>query len=248
MATAAGILSRLNAARVVTCSSVAAQNHLKIGFPDRIRVIPNGFMLPEKAADSADAENLARMLGIADNFPLIGVIGRFTPEKDHQNLVKAAAIVCREFPAVRFVLCGTGTEAENAELSAMIAAAGVSANFVRLGQRSDLPLIMRGLSVMVSASRAEAFPNVIGEAMAVGVPVVATTAGDSAMIVGDCGLLVPVGDAQKLAAAISEMLCYGAERRQVLGLKARQRIATLFSIDRVVKQYEKLYLEVANEQ
>jgi len=100
----------------------------------------------------------------------------------------------------------------------------------------------------VSASQAEAFPNVIGEAMAAGVPVVATAAGDSALLVGDCGLLVPIGDSQKLAAAISEMLHYDSERRQMLGLKARRRIATLFSLGGVVKQYEKLYLEVANEQ
>lgn len=247
MAGAAAFASRFNAVRVVTCSAAAVQNHVKVGFPECINVIPNGFMLPEKVAGRADAENLARMLGIAGNFPLIGVIGRFTPEKDHQTLVKAAAIVGREFPNVRFVLCGTGTEAENAELSAMIEAAGVSAGFIRLGQRSDLPVIMRGLSFVVSASRAEAFPNVIGEAMAAGVPVVATAAGDSALIVGDCGLLVPVGDVQKLAAAISEMLRYDSEHLQALGLKARRRIATLFGIDGVVKQYEKLYLEVANE-
>jgi len=247
MAGAAAFASRFNAVRVVTCSAAAVQNHVKVGFPECINVIPNGFILPEKAVDSTDAENLARMLGIAGNFPLIGVIGRFTPEKDHQTLVKAAAIVGREFPNVRFVLCGAGTEAENAELSTMIEAAGVGACFIRLGQRSDLPVIIRGLSFVVSASRAEAFPNVIGEAMAAGVPVVATAAGDSALIVGDCGLLVPVGDVQKLAAAISEMLRYDSEQLQALGLNARRRIATLFGIDGVVKQYEKLYLEVANE-
>ena len=247
MAGAAAFASRFNAVRVVACSATTVQNHVKVGFPECIHVIPNGFMLPEKPASRTDAENLARMLGIAGNFPLIGVIGRFTPEKDHQTLVKAAAIVGREFPNARFVLCGAGTEAENAELSAMIEAAGVGAGFIRLGQRSDLPVIMRGLSFVVSASRAEAFPNVIGEAMAAGVPVVATAAGDSALLVGDCGLLVPVGDVQKLAAAISEMLHYNAEQLQTLGLKARRRIATLFGIDGVVKQYEKLYLELANE-
>ena len=247
MATMAGLSSRFNAARVVACSATAAQYHGRLWRDDQISIIPNGFVLPEAIADRSGAENLARMLGIAGNFPLIGVVGRFAPEKDHQTLVKAAAIVGREFPAVRFVLCGAGTEAENTELSAIIAAAGVDASFIRLGQRSDLPIIMRGLRFLVSASRAEAFPNGIGEAMAAGVPVVATTAGDSPLIVGDCGLLVPVGDPQKLAAAIIEMLQYDSARLQMLGLKARRRIATLFSIDGVVKQYEKLYLEVANE-
>ena len=247
LATMAGLSSRFNAARVVACSATAAQYHGRLWRDDQISIIPNGFVLPEAIADRSGAENLARMLGIAGNFPLIGVVGRFAPEKDHQTLVKAAAIVGREFPAVRFVLCGAGTEAENTELSAIIAAAGVDASFIRLGQRSDLPIIMRGLRFLVSASRAEAFPNGIGEAMAAGVPVVATTAGDSPLIVGDCGLLVPVGDPQKLAAAIIEMLQYDSARLQMLGLKARRRIATLFSIDGVVKQYEKLYLEVANE-
>jgi len=247
LATMAGLSSRFNAARVVACSATAAQYHGRLWRDDQISIIPNGFVLPEAIADRSGAENLARMLGIAGNFPLIGVVGRFAPEKDHQTLVKAAAIVGREFPAARFVLCGAGTEAENTELSAIIAAAGVDASFIRLGQRSDLPIIMRGLRFLVSASRAEAFPNGIGEAMAAGVPVVATTAGDSPLIVGDCGLLVPVGDPQKLAAAIIEMLQYDSARLQMLGLKARRRIATLFSIDGVVKQYEKLYLEVANE-
>jgi glycosyltransferase involved in cell wall biosynthesis len=247
MAVMAGLSSRFNAVRVIACSATAAQSHGKLWIGDKIRIIPNGFVLPEASADRSGADILARMLGVAGNFPLIGVIGRFAPEKDHQTLVKAAAVVCREFPAARFVLCGAGTEAENTELSAIIAAAGVDASFIRLGQRSDLPIIMRGLRFLVSASRAEAFPNGIGEAMAAGVPVVATTAGDSPLIIGDCGLLVPVGDPQKLAAAIIEMLQYDSARLQMLGLKARRRIATLFSIDGVVKQYEKLYLEVANE-
>jgi glycosyltransferase involved in cell wall biosynthesis len=96
-----------------------------------------------------------------------------------------------------------------------------------------------------SSAYGEGFPNVIGEAMACGVVCVATDAGDAAMIVGDCGLIVPRRDAPALADAITTALSMPLEERLDLGRKARRRIEEHFSIDAVVRQYENLYEAVA---
>lgn len=96
---------------------------------------------------------------------------------------------------------------------------------------------MAALDVLACPSHAEAFPNVVGEAMASGVPCVATDVGDCAYIIGDTGTIVPAGDMAAFASGVEAMLKLSREQRAALGEKARARVANHFDIGRVVCQY-----------
>ena len=101
---------------------------------------------------------------------------------------------------------------------------------------------MAALDVLASSSSyGEAFPNVLGEAMACGVPCAVTDVGDSAYIVGDTGRVVTSGDMRGLAAALEELLALPPSDKAALGERARARVATHFEINGVVQQYENFY-------
>ena len=101
--------------------------------------------------------------------------------------------------------------------------------------------ILPGLDVLCVSSRSEAFPNVVGEAMSCGVPCVTTDVGDAAQIVGETGHVVPVGDPARLAEALRAIVQMGAEARVRLGRVARQRIIEHYSLDSMIKQYQRIY-------
>jgi glycosyltransferase involved in cell wall biosynthesis len=114
-----------------------------------------------------------------------------------------------------------------------------------LGERADVPRLMSALDILVSSSSSEGFPNVIGEAMCCGLPCVVTDVGDSANIVGDTGVVVPPRDPAAIADALEGLLDDGPDTRRKLGLAARQRVRELYSLQRIVREYEGLYRSLA---
>ncbi|MDO8311687.1 MAG: glycosyltransferase, partial [Sideroxyarcus sp.] len=193
--------------QILSCSEEARQVHVALGYAaEKMRVVPNGFDLARFKQDG-DARSAVRAeLGIADSTPLVGLIGRFDPQKNHAGFFEAAGILSRQMPHVHFVLAGRGIEHNNIALMQSINKAGVLANTHLLGLRDDVPRLMAALDVLASSSYGEAFPNVLGEAMACGVPCAVTDVGDSAYIVGDTGCVVASGDMRGLAAALEELL------------------------------------------
>jgi glycosyltransferase involved in cell wall biosynthesis len=114
-----------------------------------------------------------------------------------------------------------------------------------MGQRDDIPRLMAALDVLASSSVGEAFPNVLGEAMACSVPCAVTDVGDSAYIVGDTGRVVASGDMTGLAAALESLLKLPLDQRRSLGERARARVVECFEIGKVVRMYEAFYEELA---
>lgn len=231
--------------RIVCCAEAARQFHIALGYPaEKMQVIPNGFDLLVFKPDSAARLSVRQELGISAAAPLIGLVGRFDPQKDHRNFVQAAGRLYTKFPEVRFLLCGQGIARENTELAGWIAAAGMADCCHLLGQRDDVPRLTAALDIAVSSSFSEAFPLVVGEAMACSVPCVVTDVGDSALLVGDTGLVVPPGNPDALAKALGELLEMGAEMRSRLGAAARKRIEGYFGLPGIAARYEELYREV----
>ena len=227
---------------ILSCSEKARQVHVACGYAaEKMVVVPNGFDLTRFKPDNDARLQIRAELGITDQTPLVGLIGRFDPQKNHAGFFEAAGVLHRHMPQVHFVLAGQGIDRDNAALMQAITQAGVLANTHLLGLRSDTPELMAALDVLASSSYGEAFPNVLGEAMACGVPCVVTDVGDSAYIVGDTGQVVASGDTTGLAAALEELLALPLSEKTVLGERARTRVAAHFEIGKVVQQYEDFY-------
>jgi len=240
-------LSRFPAC-VITNSHQAREYHLKLGFrPRRFEVIPNGFDLDAFRPDESAKAELRRELNIPEHAPLIGLAARFDPMKGHETFMQAAGLLVRERPEAHFVLCGLGVTRDNQTLANMADKAGLGENTHLLGPRRDMPRIMAGLTIGGSSSAyGEGFSNVVGEAMACGVPCVVTDVGDSARIVGNTGLIVPPRDGQALARAWKQMLDMPDGERAALGRAARNRVQEHYSLEAVTRQYQELYEEIAS--
>jgi glycosyltransferase involved in cell wall biosynthesis len=236
--------------QIIYNSQVSATQHEKIGYRATKRsIVPNGFDT-EIFVPSLDAFNSVRQeLRIPIDTTLIGLIGRYAPEKDHANFLQAAALLLKKFPElnVQFVLVGSGVDENNQILYRLVQELGLIQHTHLLGEREDIPRLTAALDIASSSSYTEAFPNIIGEAMCCAVPCVVTDVGDSARIVGDTGRKVPPRSPQLLTAAWKELLDLGFEGRQLLGNAARSRIVECFSLSAVVSQYETLYERVLRQ-
>lgn len=232
--------------RILSCSEVARQVHVDYGYAaEKMVVVPNGFDLARFQPDALAKASVRAELGVGGDTPLVGLIGRFDPQKNHAGFFEAARCLHRRLPTVHFVLAGKGVDEGNHELMRVVEAAGVRHVTHLLGLRSDISRLMAALEVLASSSYGEAFPNVLGEAMASGVPCTVTDVGDSAYIVGDAGRVVSPGDMAGLAAALEDLLSLPLVKRTALSERARARVSEHFEIGRVVRQYEAFYYELA---
>lgn len=241
-------LSKRIPARIVCCSEAAMRTHVELGYdPTRFVIIPNGFDLERFRPDPEARVSVRTELSIARDVPLIGLVARFDPQKNHAMFFAAAGLLHRRRLDVHFLLVGRGVDSTNAQIERWMHDAGIGSVTHLLGERGDIQRLTAALDLASSSSWGEAFPNVLGEAMACGVPCVTTDAGDAALIVGDTGLVVPRDDPAELARAWEEMLSLPIERRRALGDAGRQRIAERFEIGAIAKRYAALYRALAAE-
>jgi glycosyltransferase involved in cell wall biosynthesis len=235
-------LSRFLPHRIVCCSHATRDAHVRAGYTEsKMEVIPNGFDLSELRPDSTARIEVRRALGVAEDALLVGLVARFHPQKNHATFLKAASLLRERLPDVHFLLCGDGITETNDTLMGWIREAGLMMGTHLLGVRSDVPRLLAALDAAVLSSVGEAFPLVLGEAMACGTPCVTTDVGDAARIVGDTGEVVPPRDPAALAAAIERILRRSPAQRQELGASARRRIEENYSLESVVARYEGLY-------
>ncbi|MBP7618611.1 MAG: glycosyltransferase [Geothrix sp.] len=222
----------------------ARAGHEAVGYVGRRgEVIPNGFDLEAFRPDPASRQALRSALGLREGASLVGLVARFHPEKNPQLFLEALS---RLPPEVHGLMAGSCMVPENPALVACIQAFGLSARIHLLGERRDMPDVMAGLDLAVSASWNEGFSNALGEAQACGVPCVATAVGDSPKMIGGLGQLVPAGDAPAMAEAMSAILHLPAAEREALGLRCRQRMAEDYSLPAVARRYSKAYHRLAD--
>jgi glycosyltransferase involved in cell wall biosynthesis len=240
-------LSRWLPVRIVCCAEASMENHAQLGYvKEKMLVIANGCSPTTFSPDPEARQAVRKELGIKEGRPLIGLVARFDSPKDHHNFVQAAALLRTRVPGVQFLLCGDEITWDNRTLASWIDTAGIRSCCHLLGRRQDIPRLTAALDIATSSSSyGEAWPLVIGEAMACGVPCVVTDVGDSALIVGDTGWVVPPKDPEALADAWQELLTLGPDVRACLGLAARERIKKHFSLASTVAEYQELYKELA---
>lgn len=243
-------ISRWVPKKILSCSLRAKEVHAAVGYVnEKIHIIPNGFDLTRFTPDTAARASVRAELGLPPDAPLVGVVARYDPQKNHLGFVQAAATVLAQMPQVHFVLAGSGIDGSNAALqTAMAAHLGLKEHMHLLGRRDDIPRLMAAFDVLASPSHGEAFPNVLGEAMACGVPCVVTDAGDSAEIVGATGRVVSVGDMAGLAQQLLQVLRMPDTQRAALGQLARARVQSEYEIGHVAGQYQAFYERVMAEE
>jgi glycosyltransferase involved in cell wall biosynthesis len=243
---ACAVLSRKFADRIVFCSEASLRTHKLLGYaPDKLQVIPNGFDLEQVKPDPAAPASLRQELGIPGDAVVIGLAARFHPHKDHRNFILAAERLHKLIPDVHFLLFGMGITWENTQLKEWINAVGLRGRCHLLGLRDDISRLFSGMDIATTASRSEAFPIVVGEAMACGTPCVVTDVGDSALIVGNTGSVVPPEDPHALAEAWRALIHAGPAVRRRLGIAARERVQCNFSLPVIVERYQKIYAQAA---
>lgn len=240
-------LSRWLPTKIVNCSVVSRGIHERMGYnPERMLVIPNAFDLSSFKPNNEARFSLRKELSLSQDAILIGFVARFDPQKDHEGFIAATRRVVARHERAQFVLCGEGVDHTNPHLSRWIQECGVTGRFHLLGRRDDVARVTAALDIATCPSAyGEAFPNVVGEAMAAGVPCVVTDVGDSAFIVGDTGRVVPPRQPERLAEALNWVIELGAEGRSQLGAKARRRIQENFDLSVIGDRYAELYREVA---
>ena len=245
-ARACGWLSGVLPATIVCCAEAIRESHAQIGYrTDRMVVIPNGFDLDHFKPDPVARNRVRQELGLSSDTVLIGLVARYDPQKDHKTFIHAAGLLAAFRPEVQFLMCGPGITWDNQTLATWIEAAGLQDRVHLLGRRDDMAAVQAALDLACSSSLGEAFPLAVGEAMAACVPCVVTDVGDSDLIVGETGLVVPAGDPTALAASLTEMVDVGPEGRSQLGMDARRRIAERFSLARMIARYESLYTDLS---
>jgi glycosyltransferase involved in cell wall biosynthesis len=234
--------------RIVYNSRRSAGDHERVGYPaTKGVIIPNGFDTERfRPSPSARAE-LRESLGLDPTTPLIGLLGRYHPVKGHDLFLDAAATLAAEHPTVRFLMAGPGVERSNTELTSAIESRGLGGRAYLLGNRDDAERVTAALDVASCTSWAESFPNVVGEAMACGVPCVATDVGDTAELLGGCGTVVPAGDAAAAVVAWSRWLAADPASRASASDAARARIVEQYALAGMIERYHELYRQVLDE-
>lgn len=239
------MLERLTApitTRLVALTPREIEEHLArgVGRADQWVAIHSGVPLERFQAVAADPNGLRRELGCPSGAPLVGSVGRLAPIKRYQDLIAAVARLPR--PDVVCLLVGDGPEAAALAAAARLAGLGDRVRF--LGWREDIPRILAALSVFVLPSANEGMGRVIVEAMAAGVPVIATRVGGIPSVLpdGECGLLVEPEDVAGLSGAIGKLLADGALAAR-MGAAGRRR-APAYGVEAMVEKLDGLYREI----
>lgn len=229
-------------AAIIYNSRAAAHQYRAIGFaPQCEHVIPNGFEIDLTQGDGDEARRVRQIFGIADGQIVIGMVARAHPMKDVANLVAAFALLRSSRFAAHLLVVGEGMDKPSPDVAAALARLP-EGSWTLSGQRGDVPEWLGGLDILALPSAwGEGFPNIVGEAMAKGVPCVGTDVGDTAWVIGPTGRSVPPQNATALAQALMECCGMTGPERKALGNAARQRIKDMFTLDQIVARYDALY-------
>jgi glycosyltransferase involved in cell wall biosynthesis len=163
------------------------------------------------------------------------MLARYDPMKDYETFLTVARQLCSQHENIYFIAAGSGTDSAPWK--------DIPSRLIRVGGWQDVPGLLNALTMVVLCSSfGEGFPNVIGEAMACGVPVIATDVGDSALIVADQGIIIPTKDSEALTKAIENFMISPPSSENI-----RNRILLNFSVPQMVEKSLQVFKEVIDE-
>jgi glycosyltransferase involved in cell wall biosynthesis len=224
--------SRVWPTKIISCSQRAIQVHARRGYPvKKMQWIGNGLDTERFKPNASARAELRTSLGIPAAAPVIGFVGRNVPVKDLPTFFRAAAIYLEHDPNAHFICCG-------ADLSAP-AGFPKPAHLHFIPFRQDMENVYPAFDVMGMTSRSEAFPMVLIEAMACGVPCTATDVGDAGLIIGHSAYIAPVGDAARIAKTWQTRLAQPSDANS-----ERASIVSRFSLPATVAKYAAVYQSI----
>lgn len=218
----------------------------KNGFQkEKMVVIHNGIDTTKFNYQPQLRQKIRKEWNIEDHEILIGLVARLDPKKDHQNFIIASSILAKEWKNIKFICIGRGDKNKLNHLKRLSMENGLYKQLLWAGPRTDMPAVYNGLDILcMSSSFGEGFPNVIGEAMACGLPCVATDVGDSALIVCDIGIIVPPNQPQKLAEGLLKMIAKIENNKTAISKQARQFIIDMYKTEKMVSHTESVLNEI----
>lgn len=225
--------------RITAVSTASAERYIQLGAvpAEKIHVLTNGIDVdefsPTRFSASVEREQFIWLAA-----------GRVAPAKDFSNLLRAFAIVRESAPQTHLRIAGEPVAAESQRLHALAAELGISDCITWLGPRNDLPQLMADADAFVLSSAWEGMPLVVGEAMAMGLPVVATDVGGVRELTGECASIVPAKDPAALAGAMFAVQKMTEQERVALGAAARIRIVEKFNVSTKLKVWAALYVDL----
>lgn len=224
---------------IVYNANASRSQYARFGYrDDRGLVLPNGFDCHRYRPNPDARDALHGIFGIDRAAVVIGMVARAHPMKDPETLAGAVRLARDMGMDLHLLIAGKGTEALEADIGKVL-----PPNRITLaGQRDDVAEWLPGLDILALPSAwGEGFPNILGEAMASGVPCIATDVGDSGWIVGGAGRIVPPRDPMAMATAILELGRLGDSGRRALGLRGRERVIERFSMPEIAASYSRFY-------
>ncbi len=210
--------------------------------PSKIKIIYAGLDL-DKHGKEVETGRIREEFNMTRDIPLVGIVGRINVQKAHQYFLKAAAEVLKIIPEVKFLIVGDGPiRKQQEELAENL---GISSQIIFTGYRTDIAQVMADIDVSVLTSITEALGIVNLEAMAMSKPVVCFDVGGISELVvnGKTGILVSPMDYKALAKAIIELI-RDKEKAKRMGIEGQKRVRENFTLNTMVKQYEKLYKSI----
>jgi len=216
---------------IIANSESGREYHVALGFPPQNCIVIHGGVDTERfRPDPESGRRVRAEWGFANGAILIGCVARLDPVKDHPTFLRAAALLARERADVRFVCIGSGPENYASRLRRLAESEGIADRIVWAGERSDVAAVYNAVNIVCSSSSGEGFPNAIAEAMACDLSCVVTDVGDSALLVGDTGIVVPPGNPRALARGLSECVAQLTSARES---SPRARIEEFFTVDQL---------------
>jgi glycosyltransferase involved in cell wall biosynthesis len=207
------------------------------GLPkQKMIVIPNGIDTSRFHPDSIARVRVRQEWKVSKNEYLIGLVARLDPIKDHSTFLEAASLLLKIRSDVRFVCVGDGPESYKSNLQNQSKNLALSDHLIWAGAFEEMSNVYNAFDFIISSSISEGFPNVVGEAMACGVPCVVTDVGDSAWIVEKTGLVVPPKSPEALAAGMLEMLRWLEKDPKEIAFLTSQRIIEEFSVAKLIEK------------
>ncbi len=221
---------------IISNSHAGAKYIVTQGYPaDRIRVILNGIDVERFQPHPIQATEMRTKWGISNADKVIGIAARLDPMKDYETFAEAAKLLAARRLDVKFVCVGEGIEPYRSRSLAALNEAGLGSRLRWEGFLSDIPTFYSAIDIATSSSRCEGFSNSIAEAMACGTPCVVTDVGDSRLIVGKTGIVIPPRNPLALADAWEKLLYQVSPE---ISLACRTQIINNFSVAKLVSTTE----------